>query len=162
MATVYVSVGSNIERGKYIRAGIDALKKHYDSLICSPVYESESVGFSGDNFYNLVVAFETDENYLTVDATLNSIEDANQRDRSLPKFSSRTLDLDLLLYDDLILNTPDLTLPRQEIYKNAFVLQPLADIAGNMIDPNSKQTFARLWQQFDRSKQKLWIVELKI
>ena len=162
MATVYVSVGSNIERDKYIQAGIDALKKHFGSLICSPVYESESVGFSGDNFYNLVVSFETGESYQSVDVILSNIEDANQRDRSLPKFSSRTLDLDLLLYDDLVLNTPELTLPRPEVYKNAFVLQPLADIAASVIDPNSKQTFAQLWAQFDRNQQKLWQVELKI
>ena len=162
MATVYVSIGSNIERDKYIRSGIKALQELYGALICSPVYESKSVGFEGDNFYNLVVGFETSEHYQKVDANLNKIEDANQRDRSSPKFSSRTLDLDLLLYDDLVLDSQELTLPRPEIYHNAFVLQPLADVAGNMTAPDAELTFAQLWAQFDHSKQKLWVVDLQI
>ena len=162
MATVYISIGSNIECEKYIRAGIKALASYYGDLICSPVYESIAVGFEGDNFYNLVAAFDTNESYQTVNANLSNIEDLNGRDRSSAKFSARTLDLDLLLYGDLVLSSKELTLPRPEIYNNAFVLQPLADIASTMIDPKSNRSFGELWTEFDKSKQKLWVVNLEI
>ncbi len=162
MATVYISIGSNIEPKKYIRAGVKALDTHYGALTCSPVYESIAVGFEGDNFYNLVVAFDTNESCETVDANLSKIEDINGRDRSSAKFSARTLDLDLLLYDDLVLNSKDLTLPRPEIYENAFVLRPLADIANALVDPKSHRPFGELWAEFDKSKQKLWAVDLEV
>ena len=162
MATVYISVGSNIEREKYIRAGIKALTSHYGTITCSPIYESIAVGFEGDNFYNLVVAFETDESCETVDTHLSKIEDLNGRDRSSAKFSARTLDLDLLLYDDLVLNSKELTLPRPEIYENAFVLQPLADIAHDLVDPKTHRPFGELWAEFDKLKQKLWVVDLEV
>jgi 2-amino-4-hydroxy-6-hydroxymethyldihydropteridine diphosphokinase len=86
---------------------------------------------------------------------LSEIEDANQRDRSGPKFSSRTLDLDLLLYDDLVLSENGLTLPRDEILKNAFVLWPLAEIAPELKHPVVKKTYAELWAEFDRAKERL-------
>jgi len=159
MARVYVSVGSNIDQNKYISRGVDALNQRYSPIICSPVYESVAVGFDGDNFYNLVVGFDTNESVDVVDANLNIIEDKNDRDRNGPKFSARTLDLDLLLYDQLILNSDSLTLPRPEIYENAFVLQPLADISDKLIDPISKKTFVQLWSEFDKNKQSLWQIE---
>ena len=162
MAEVYVSVGSNIERNKYIKAGIDALRLQYGKIICSPIYESIAVGFQGDNFYNLVIAFQTNDTHQVVDKTLSKIEDMNGRLRNSAKFSARTLDLDLLLYDNMILEGHSLTLPRPEIYENAFVLQPLADIAPDLLDPTSKQSFSTLWAQFDKSKQRLWEVEYSL
>ena len=161
MANVYLSLGSNIHRNKYIQSGISALKKHYKTVTCSPVYESIAVGFEGDNFYNLVTHFTTDDPLETVTTTLSSIEDDNDRDRGSPKFGSRTLDIDLLLYDDLVINSTELTLPRPEIYQNAFVLKPLADIAGDLTDPVQNKTYQQLWAQFDQTKQKLWQIHIK-
>ena len=161
MANVYLSLGSNIQREKYILAGIDALKNHYRIVTCSPIYESIAVGFDGDNFYNLVTHFSTNEPLETVTTILSRIEDDNARDRYGPKFGPRTLDIDLLLYDNLVINSTKLTLPRPEIYKNAFVLKPLADIAGNISDPVQKQTYQQLWAQFDQTKQKLWQIHIK-
>jgi len=158
MAVVYISIGSNIERDKYIRAGINALIAIYGEVVCSPVYESIAIGFAGDNFYNLVVSFETEQNHKQVGEVLSSIEDQNGRDRNAAKFSARTLDLDLLLYDDLIIKENKLTLPRPEIYQNAFVLRPLADIAADLLDPLSGQTFGKLWSTYDQTSQNLWPV----
>lgn len=161
MADVYLSLGSNIQRNRHISSGISALKQQYKTITCSPIYESVSIGFEGDNFYNLVTHFTTTETLETVTAFLSKIEDDNGRDRNGPKFGPRTLDLDLLLYDDVIINSKSLTLPRPEIYQNAFVLRPLADIAGDLLDPLQKQTYQQLWSSFDQSKQKLWPIELK-
>ena len=161
MARIYISIGSNIDAEKNIRLAVNALKEHYGKLILSPVYESEAVGFDGDNFLNLVAGVNTDEDVHTVVNILRKIEDENGRDRSGPRFSPRTVDLDLLLYDDLILKEEGLELPRDEIIKNAFVLLPLEEIAPQLIHPISGNTMCDHWMSFDQDSQKLWPIEFK-
>jgi 2-amino-4-hydroxy-6-hydroxymethyldihydropteridine diphosphokinase len=114
------------------------------------------VGFEGDNFLNLVAGLDTDQEVHDVNRQLHAIEDAHGRQRNGPRFSPRTLDLDLLLYDDLILSEDKLQLPRDEITHNAFVLRPLADIAPDLRHPVTGQTMAELWQAFDQTSQRLW------
>ena len=162
MAKIYISIGSNIEAEKNIRIAIHALQKYYGKLILSSVYESEAVGFDGDNFLNLVVGLNTDEDVHEVVATLRKIEDENGRDRSGPRFSPRVVDLDLLLYDELILKEDKLELPRDEITKNAFVLQPLDEIASQLIHPVTGKTMCDHWMSFDKESQKLWTIDFKI
>ena len=161
MAKIYISIGSNIDAEKNIRLAIHALQDHYGKLILSSVYESEAVGFDGDNFLNLVAAVKTEEDVHTVAETLRKIEDKNGRDRSGPRFSSRIVDLDLLLYDDLILREEGLDIPRDEITKNAFVLLPLDEIASQLIHPISGKTMCDHWLNFDKDSQKLWPIEFK-
>lgn len=161
MARVYVSIGSNIDRGENIRGGVADLRAHFGELTLSTVYESESVGFDGDNFYNLVAAFDTAEAVLAVARALHEIENAHGRTREGPRFSSRTLDIDMLLYDDLVMHKGKLELPRDEITKNAFVLWPLAEIAPELKHPVLKQTYAELWTAFDKDKQPLWPVSFE-
>lgn len=159
MARIYISIGSNIDAENNIRIAVHALQEHYGKLILSSVYESEAVGFEGDNFLNLVAGVNTDEDVHTVVETLRKIEDDNGRDRTGPRFSPRTVDLDLLLYDDLILKEESLELPREEIIKNAFVLLPLEEIAPQLIHPVSGDTMCDHWINFDKNSQKLWTVE---
>ncbi len=155
MATIYISLGSNISREVNTRAGVSALKRVFGELRLSSVYESESVGFDGDAFLNMVIACDVDMSVYKTNRVLRDIEDANGRDRTGPKFSSRTLDLDLLLYDDLVLNEKGLVLPRGEILKNAFVLWPLAELAPNLRHPESGKTYNELWSEFDKTKENL-------
>ena len=159
MATIYISLGSNINREQNTRAGVQALKDVFGELILSSVYESDSVGFDGDAFYNMVIACEVSVGVHESNKILREIEDANGRDRSGPKFSSRTLDLDLLLYDDLTLDEDGLKLPRGEILKNAFVLWPLAEIAPELKHPEIHVSYAELWRVFDKNKENLRPVE---
>lgn len=158
MTMVYVSIGSNIDREKMIRAGVAHLNKRYGDLDISSVYESEAVGFEGDNFYNLVVGYRTRETIQQVTQQLRKIEDAYGRTRTGPRFSSRTLDLDLLLYGDMVLKAGSIDVPREEITENAFVLWPLAEIAPNVIHPILDESMGSLWEQFDKDKQRLWSV----
>lgn len=159
MAKVFVSVGSNIDRERNVDAALQALREAYGELACSRTYETQAVGFEGDPFYNLVVAFETGQSPQAVAERLRDIEDANGRQRSQAKFSSRTLDLDLLLYDALVLDEDGLHLPRKEILEYAFVLKPLAEIAGEMKHPVTGFSFAAIWDAFDPTAQPMWPVE---
>lgn len=155
---IFISVGSNINKEHNTCAGLDAMQKIFGSIKLSTVYESEAVGFSGSHFYNLVVEAQTDDDVASVCAALKAIEQENGRIRGEKKFAPRTLDLDLLLFDDLI--TQDgVSLPRDEIEYNAFVLLPLSELAPNLIHPITLKTYQQMWQEYDQSKQKLWPVE---
>ena len=159
MAWVYISLGSNIDREVLTRAGVKSLRQHFGELILSSVYKSEAVGFDGEDFYNMVIALQTDMDVHQVSKILHQIEDEFGRDRSGPRFSSRTLDLDLLLYDDLILDEDKLQVPRDEILERAFVLWPLAEVAPDLLHPKIQKTYTELWQNFDKNKEKLEPIE---
>lgn len=159
MARIFVGVGSNRDREKHIRAGVRKLKGVFHNLSISTIYENEAVGFAGDNFYNFVVGCDTDLELDEVIKQLHRIEDEHGRDRTQPRFSSRTLDLDLLLYDDLVIDSETVQLPRLDIDRYAYVLCPLAEIAPDLCHPVSGKTYAQLWSEFDRAGQELWPVE---
>jgi 2-amino-4-hydroxy-6-hydroxymethyldihydropteridine diphosphokinase len=147
----YISIGSNIDKEKNILDSLKALEDLFGELTVSSVYESEPVGFSGDTFYNIVVGFDSDLDVKTVAKHLRQIELDQGRTRDCKKFSSRTLDLDLILYGDLILSEGRLQIPRDEIERYAFVLEPLAALAGNLKHPVSHISYAELWEKFDKA-----------
>ena len=151
---VYLSLGSNIQREHYIRAALDALSAQFGDLTISSVYESESVGFAGSPFYNLVVGLQTDLSLEQLSDYLKKLEDANGRDRSAPKFASRTLDVDIVMVDDWVGNYAGIELPRPELYYNAYVLWPMAELLGEQGEPKTGQSFASLWRAFE-SEQRL-------
>lgn len=159
MARVYLSLGSNIDRYRYISAALDALMQRFGELIISSVYESEAVGFEGDNFLNLVVGLDTDMELGALASLLRKIEHDNDRRRDGgPRFSARTLDIDILTYDDLVGRHDGVELPRDEILTNAFVLWPLAEVAGDTLHPEQQTRYTDLWQAYDRD-QVLWPVD---
>ena len=146
MARVYVSLGSNIDRENRIRRAVDALRKAFGDIELSTVYDSVAVGFDGSNFLNLVAGFDCDLEVGAVAAVFRDIEDHLGRDRSLPRFANRAIDLDILLYDDLVLNVPGIRIPRPDILVNAFVLKPLQDLAPELRHPQTGESYAELWQ----------------
>ncbi|MET0357140.1 MAG: 2-amino-4-hydroxy-6-hydroxymethyldihydropteridine diphosphokinase [Cellvibrio sp.] len=162
MTQVFLGLGSNLERKKNIQSGIDALQKVFGLLIISPVYESESVGFKGRHFYNLVVGIDTEFALAELSETLKKIEDDNGRVRTGPKYSPRTLDIDILTYGNFVGVEAGVIIPRDEITKNAFVLLPLSKIAPNELHPGLKKTYAELWSEYDKSTQHLWQVEFDL
>ncbi len=152
MARVYVSVGSNIERSRNVASCLRALEAEFGTLAVSPIYECPAVGFDGDDFYNLAVGFDTALPVRELQRLLREIEYAHGRARGPAKFAARTLDLDLLLYDELVLHAEGIDVPRAEITRYAFVLKPLTDIAGNRRHPVIGRTFAELWAGFDQTQ----------
>jgi 2-amino-4-hydroxy-6-hydroxymethyldihydropteridine diphosphokinase len=155
---VYVSIGSNIDRERHVMAALDALADTFSGLEISSVYESEAVGFVGDHFLNLVAGFDTTLPVRELSVCLRDIEHENGRKRGLERFSGRTLDIDILTYGDCVGDMDGVVLPRPEILDNAFVLLPLAEIAPDSTHPAKRQTFAALWQTYNK-QQKLWPVD---
>jgi len=156
MVRVWLSLGSNIDPQQQIPAAVEALKQRFGHLVVSPVYESPAVGFDGDNFHNLVVGIETELAPRELAGVLREVEARHGRVRSAEKFSSRTLDIDLLTYGDRIIDEPQMQLPRDEILRYAFVLLPLSEVAPEERHPLSGLTYRELWAGFDATDQPLW------
>ncbi|RUO34380.1 2-amino-4-hydroxy-6-hydroxymethyldihydropteridine diphosphokinase [Aliidiomarina shirensis] len=148
---ISIGIGSNINREENIRGAVLALSRYYQQLQVSPVYESEALGFTGPPFYNLVVSFRSSNTLLEIQQQCKDIEESFGRPAETEKYSSRTLDLDILLFGDLVQESarngePDL--PRSEILTSAFVLKPLADLHPLHKHPIEQQTFQELWKRF--------------
>ena len=161
MTAIYLSVGSNVDRHKNIIAGLDALSELLGQLQVSSVYESKSVGFDGSNFFNLVVGADTTLSIVELSEKLKRIEDNNGRKRNGPKFSPRTLDIDILTYGDFVGVECGIELPRAEITQNAFVLLPLAEIAADIFHPQLQKNYRDLWVGYDRGSQSLWAIDFE-
>lgn len=157
MTRVFIGIGSNIEPERHIVAALDALAAAYGQLLVSPVYESEAIGFSGPAFLNLVVALDTEQSLDDLSQQLIAIERGNNYLGGAEKFSSRTLDLDLLLYGDAVGRFGKMTLPRADILDYAYTLWPLADIAGDEKHPATGISYRELKKRFAES-QKLRII----
>lgn len=145
MAKAYLSLGSNLDAEANLRSAIAALRERFGDVVLSPVYRTQSVGFDGADFLNAAAVIDTDLDPLALNDWLHALEDAHGRDRSGPRYSDRTLDIDVVLFDDRMFEGPgNLRIPRPEL-KHAFVLRPLADIAADTIVPGTGQTLAQLW-----------------
>lgn len=155
MTPIFLGLGSNTEREQRLCAGLDALAGFLHDLRCSAVFESSPVGIKSGNFYNLVVSARTDLPLAELDRRLKCIEADNGR--YAPERKGLPLDIDVLLYGDLLGNFDGLVLPRTEILRNAFVLWPLALLAPQEVHPLAGQSMAELWGSASIDQQ-LWPV----
>lgn len=146
MFRVLLSLGSNLEPERHLRAAVAELREQFGAITVSPVYRTEAVGFDGPAFLNLAIALDTDWTPQQLDAWLHALEDRHGRRRDVPRYSSRTLDVDIVLFGDLVVRGPGhLDIPRDEL-RHAFVLAPIADIAPDALHPVSGQSMAELWR----------------
>lgn len=145
MTRVWISIGSNIDREPNVRSALDALRRHFGSLVVSPIYEAEAVGFSGEPFYNLVAGIETVSPPRDLHALMREIEAQHGRAVDTRRSGSRTLDLDVLTYGAEVTDEGGKHLPRDEILHYAFVLAPLADVAADEVHPETGRSYRDHW-----------------
>lgn len=151
MPGVYLSIGSNINKEKNIPSALKALSKLFGDLTLSSVYETDAVGFDGPPFYNMTIKFQSDKSVQELAMILREIEIRHGRTRKSAKFSGRSLDLDILLYGDLILKDCKLQIPRDDIIRYAFVLEPLAEIAPDQHHPVTHESYSEMWNKYDKT-----------
>jgi 2-amino-4-hydroxy-6-hydroxymethyldihydropteridine diphosphokinase len=161
MARVYLGVGSNIERERYIIAGLDALQGMFGELALSSVYDSAAIGFEGQPFLNLVVRVDTDLGVGELARRLRHIEIEHGRPVNATRYSPRQLDIDILTFDDASGVIDGVELPRREILENAFVLCPLAELAPDALHPFARQSYLDLWRAYDQASQPLVKVDFE-
>jgi len=157
--TVYVAAGSNVEPRHYLALASRELCREFPDVRFSPWYQNKAVGFEGDDFINFVAGFATELPLEEVLPRLHAIETLCGRPRGAPRWAPRSMDLDMLLYGDLVRDEPKLKLPRPDLLKRAFMLGPLVDLAPDLVHPTLKLTIAALWEQFDRAAHPLVRVE---
>lgn len=145
MGKAYLSLGSNLAPENNLRSAFAALRARFGEIVASAVYRFPAVGFEGPDFLNAAAAIDSDLDPFALNDWLHALEDAHGRDRSGPRFGNRPLDIDIVLYDDRVLDGPGhLQLPRDDL-RHAFVLMPLAEIAPDLVEPRSGRTLAALW-----------------
>ena len=144
-STAYLSLGSNVSPEKNIQFALDQLIKIFGKIDSSSTYQTKSVGFEGSDFLNLVVRINTDLDPAELIRQLHRIEEMTGRVAGTKAFNDRTLDIDVLLYDEVI--NKDLNIPRDEILKYGFVLEPLAELFPEGKHPIEKITFLELWNR---------------
>ncbi len=150
MHRAYLSLGSNIEPATHLRAALGELRARFGSLMISPVYRSRAVGFDGPDFLNLAVGLDTELDAVSLDAWLHALEDRQGRRRDVPRYASRTLDVDIVLFDEAVIEGPGhLRIPRAELAL-PFVLEPLCDIAPDARDPVSGRRLAEILREQGR------------
>ncbi|ABL02665.1 2-amino-4-hydroxy-6-hydroxymethyldihydropteridine pyrophosphokinase [Candidatus Ruthia magnifica str. Cm (Calyptogena magnifica)] len=150
MANIHINIGSNQSRRKNLSKAIDTIKAMFENTVFSRVYESKAFGFEGNNFYNIGVNVPTNLTISEVVSIFHKIEDNLGRDRCSSKFSSRLIDLDLILYDMIIDKSHNL--PRDDILKYNFVLMPLAELSPNLTHPQQHKTYTQLRATMDELK----------
>ena len=155
MPEVYVAAGSNVEPERNLALAVGRLEREFPAVRFSPWYRNRAVGFEGDDFINLVAGFATDLPAREVVARLHAIEAQCGRPRNAPRWAPRSMDLDVLLYGDLVCDEPRLKLPRPDLLKRAYMLGPLAALAPGVLHPTAKLTIGELWERFDRSSHPL-------
>ena len=155
MPAVYVAIGSNVEPERNLSLATGELRREFPDVRFSPWYRNRAIGFEGADFINLVAGFTTTSSLDEVIARLHAIEALCGRARDAPRWAPRSMDLDILLYGELVRDEPRLKLPRPDLLKRAFMLGPLADIAPGLVHPLEKVTIAELWQRFDRAAHEL-------
>jgi len=159
MARVALSIGSNLERERNVKEALAALGKTFGKLSRSPIYESAASGFDGPPFYNLVVVFETPLDVRAVCGKIQAIENQQGREMGENRSGSRSLDLDLLLYDATVLHDQGLNVPRREMFEHAYILKPLADLLPAEPHPVTGESFADIWLRLGSRQEALSVVD---
>jgi 2-amino-4-hydroxy-6-hydroxymethyldihydropteridine diphosphokinase len=161
MPLIYLGLGSNIAPEDNLRLAVHELLNKYGRLEVSDVYRSAAVGFDGDDFLNLVVGFRSDDKPLEIVEEIERLHNLVGRVRGSEKWAARPLDIDLLLYNDEVIDERPVRVPRSDILGYSFVLRPLAELAPNLKHPVTGKTMLEHWQAFDADSHPLELVNIQ-
>ena len=151
MPEVYVAAGSNVAPEENLARAVAQLRREFPGTRFSPWYRNRAAGFEGDDFINLVAGFRTDLTLPEVLERLHAIELKCGRERDAPRWAPRSMDLDVLLFGELVCDEPRVKVPRPDLLKRAYMLGPLAALAPGVVHPTEQRTIGELWQRFDRA-----------
>jgi len=160
VTTVLVAAGSNVEPAANLRRALGALAASYPALHSSAAYRNRAVGFEGEDFVNLVLAIDTEDDVHAVIDHLHEAEALCGRERLAPKWAPRSMDLDILLYGDRVCEEPGLVLPRPDLVRRPYMLGPAAEVAPGMRHPTLDATLAELWSRFPQEEHPLERIDI--
>jgi 2-amino-4-hydroxy-6-hydroxymethyldihydropteridine diphosphokinase len=158
----YVSGGSNLDAEQNLLLAARALKASYPGARFSHCYRNQAIGFDGPEFINFVAELPVGGMPRDLKAELERIELLCGRERGAPRWQPRTMDLDILLFGDVVLQEPGLTLPRPDLVRWAFMLGPLAEVAPDVVHPLQRRSIAALWRDFDQAAHPLQAAPLDL
>ena len=150
LTDVYVAAGSNVEPEENLARACREIAQSWPGVVFSRAYRNQAVGFEGPDFLNMVLGFRTHDPIEKVLVRLREIETICGRPLNAPKWASRAMDLDILLFGARIEKTSDYTLPRPDLLKRPYMLGPMAEIAPQVVHPTANKTIGQLWAEFDR------------
>ena len=161
MPEVLIAAGSNVRPREHLRRAVAMLREAWPDLRQSGAYRNKAVGFEGEDFINLVVGFDTDQPLAAVLAELHRIEAACGRPREAPKWAPRSMDLDVLLYGDMVGEFPGAVLPRGDLVRRPYMLGPAAEVAPDFVHPSDGRTLGEMWAAFDSEGHEMWPASLE-
>jgi 2-amino-4-hydroxy-6-hydroxymethyldihydropteridine diphosphokinase len=149
LTEAFVGLGSNIDPEHHLNVALEKIQDRLMLVEISPVYRNAAVGFTGNDFLNLVIRLQCAGGPVALEKNLSEIEQASGRQRTslstaAEEIMSRTLDLDLLLYGSVV--DPDLGLPRSDVLRYAFVLRPLAELSPELVHPVTGRIMRVEWE----------------
>jgi 2-amino-4-hydroxy-6-hydroxymethyldihydropteridine diphosphokinase len=150
LTDVYVGAGSNVEPEHNLARACAVIAQTWPGARFSHAYRNKAVGFDGPDFINMVVAFRAPESIEELLVKLRQIEEMCGRPRNSPKWASRAMDLDVLMFGSHIEKTADFTVPRPDLLKRPYMLGPMAEIGADVLHPTAGKTIGELWAEFDR------------
>ena len=162
MANIYLGLGSNISPEENLRIGVSELRRRYGDLQVSAVYKSTAYGFDGDDFLNVVVQLRSEKSMHTICEEIELIHNLAGRENRGSKWEARSLDIDILLYNDLVMDDGVVRVPRCDILEYSFVLRPLAELAPGLVHPVTGITMLSHWQQFDAASHPLEVFSVDL
>ena len=151
MAVIYLGIGSNVAPEENLRLAVSELRRLFGDLKLSNVYRNDAVGFAGDAFLNLVARAETELSPIEIHELLERIHSLAGRKRDGGRYVPRTLDIDLLMYDALVVDDAPIRLPRTDVLEYSFVLLPMTELDAELRHPLSGRTMADHWESYDKS-----------
>lgn len=157
MAVVYLALGSNVGDSKrHLALAEELLQEVVSCAVSAPLYASKAAGYTDQaDFLNTVISGQTELTPLELLKFIKVVESKVGRTATF-RWGPREIDIDIILYDDFVLDGPDLTIPHPRFAERDFVLKPLSDLCADLIDPRSKQPIQALLEALPAAERSIF------